>query len=220
MYRVVLIVGMLMLAISAGTASSANRIALVIGNSSYAQVPFLPNAAQDARDVAGALRDLGFEVHDGYDLTRAQTLSLTAEVTRKLASDDVALFYFSGHGIQIGAENFVIPVDAAGDDAEGLKQASVSLQSILREMELRAERNIIILDACRNNPFQARMISRAVGGTSRGLARVDAGVGSYIAFSTQPGNVALDGAGRNSPFTASLLKHIGGAGDDLFRQGH
>lgn len=215
MYRGLYILGILIVAVVVQPAAAANRIALVIGNSSYAQVPYLPNAAKDARDVAGALRALGFEVHDGYDMTRAQTLSLTAEVTRKLASDDVALFYFSGHGIQIGAENFIIPVDAAGDDAEALKQASVSLQSILREMELRAERNIIILDACRNNPFQARMISRAVGGATRGLARVDAGVGSYIAFSTQPGNVALDGAGRNSPFTASLLKHIGGAGDDL-----
>jgi len=215
MYRVLCIIGILLVSASSYPAAAANRVALVIGNSNYAQVPFLPNAVQDARDVAGALRQLGFEVHDGYDLTRAETLRLAADVTGKLGSDDVALFYFSGHGIQIGAENFIIPVDAAGDGADALKQTSVSLQSILREMELRADRNIIILDACRNNPFQARMVSRAVGGVARGLARVDAGVGSYIAFSTQPGNVALDGSGNNSPFTEALLKHLGSGGDDL-----
>lgn len=196
-------------------AAAANRVALVIGNSAYTEVPFLPNAVQDARDIAGALRKLGFEVRDGYDLTRAETLRLAADVTATLGPEDVALFYFSGHGIQIGAENFIIPVDAAGEDAETLKRASVSLQTILREMELRAARNIVILDACRNNPFQARMISRAVGGVARGLARVDAGVGSYIAFSTQPGNVALDGRGKNSPFTEALLNHLGSPGDDL-----
>lgn len=215
MYRVLCIIGILLVSASSYPATAANRVALVIGNSNYAQVPFLPNAVQDARDVAGALRQLGFEVHDGYDLTRSETLRLAADVTAKLGSDDVALFYFSGHGIQIGAENFIIPVDAAGDGADALKQASVSLQSILREMELRADRNIIILDACRNNPFQARMVSRAVGGVARGLARVDAGVGSYIAFSTQPGNVALDGSGNNSPFTEALLKHLGSGVDDL-----
>lgn len=198
---------------SAGLA--ANRIALVIGNSNYAHVGTLPNAAQDARDIAAALRSIGFDVHDGYDLTRIETLQLTARVTQLLASDDVALFYFAGHGVQIGAENFIIPIDADGADEAELKSASVSLQAILREMELRSERNIIVLDACRNNPFEGRMIGRSVGGGARGLARVDAGVGSYIAFSTQPGNIALDGSGRNSPFTAALLRHLTSGQDDL-----
>ncbi|WP_238364970.1 caspase family protein [Mesobacterium pallidum] len=192
-----------------------DRVALVIGNSDYTHAPYLPNAVRDARDVARALRSIGFAVHDGYDLTRTDTLRLIDEVTRGLRSDQVALFYFSGHGIQIGGENFVIPVDARGEEAAELKTASVNLQSLLREMELRADRNIIILDACRNNPFEARMTGRSLGSVSRGLARLDAGVDSYIAFSTQPGNVALDGEGANSPFTAALLRHLPDAGADL-----
>lgn len=203
------------MAAGAGVAATNERLALVIGNSDYAHVPYLPNAAQDARDVTSALRQLGFEVYDGYDLTRVEALLLIAEVTGRLQPDDLALFYFSGHGVQIGAENFVIPVDASGETELELKDASVSLQSILREMDLRAERNIIILDACRNNPFESRMVGRSVGGGNRGLAKVDAGIGSYIAFSTQPGNVALDGTGRNSPFTEALLRHLPATRDDL-----
>lgn len=198
---------------SAGRADG--RVALVIGNSSYPGDGYLPNAAQDARDVSAALRRIGFDVHDGYDLTRIEMLRLTADVTAKLSEGDVALFYFSGHGVQIGAENFVIPVDAHGATADEMKASSVSLQAILKEMELRADTNIIILDACRNNPFTAEAKGRSLGSAARGLAKVDAGIGSYIAFSTQPGNVALDGAGRNSPFTSALLRHITSANDDL-----
>ncbi|WP_176085788.1 caspase family protein [Martelella sp. HB161492] len=194
---------------------ASQRIALVIGNSGYSNVPFLPNAAQDARDVAEALRQLGFDVFDGYDLNRVDMLQLTSRMSDALQPDAVALFYFSGHGIQIGAENFVLPVDARGDDEVRLKASSVSLQTILREMEMRADRNIVILDACRNNPFLVGLKARSVGGASRGLARIDAGVGSYIAFSTQPGNVALDGNGRNSPFTEALLTHLSEPDDDL-----
>lgn len=200
---------------AAFAAGAGERLALVIGNSGYKHAPFLPNASQDARDVARALRDLGFDVYDGYDLTRIDTLRLVSDVATRLTEEDVALFYFSGHGIQIGAENFILPVDAAGADEAGLKASSVSLQSVLREMELRAGRNIVILDACRNNPFEVAAAARSIGGPTRGLARVDAGVGSYIAFSTQPGNVALDGSGRNSPFTEALVRHMSSAGDDL-----
>jgi uncharacterized caspase-like protein len=196
-------------------AVAQNRIALVIGNSDYNNVSFLPNAAKDARDVSSTLRGLGFQVIDGFDLTRAEMLSRAQEMQRRLSPDDVALFYFSGHGVQLGSENFIIPVDASGTTAEMLRDSSVSLQTILAEMEQKADRNIIILDACRNNPFKLDEATRAVGGTSRGLAKVDAGVGSFIAFSTQPGNVALDGQGANSPFTEALLKHLPSIEDDL-----
>ncbi|WP_052699886.1 caspase family protein [Martelella endophytica] len=209
------LIGLLIFLVSAPAAMAAERLALVIGNSSYLNASHLPNAAQDASDMSDALRGLGFEVYDGYNLTRIETLKLTAEMADRLGPDDIALFYFSGHGIQLGAENFVLPVDAGGDDEGALKRTSVSLQAVLREMELRADRTVIILDACRNNPFQAEITGRSVGSGVRGLARVDAGVGSYIAFSTQPGNVALDGSGRNSPFTDALLRHIGNANDDL-----
>ena len=184
------------------------RVALVIGNSEYSHTSYLPNAAQDARDLSTALRKIGFEVYDGYDLTRVEILRLVDSVTVSLGSDDIALFFFSGHGVQLGAQNYILPIDAAGRDTEELKSASVSLQSILREMELRARSSVVILDACRNNPFQLTSTGRSIGGEARGLARVDAGVGSYIAFSTQPGNVAQDGEGRNSPFTGALLRYL------------
>ncbi|NSY38259.1 caspase family protein [Leisingera sp. ANG59] len=203
-----LLLAVLPLVWSAPLAEAGRRIALVLGNSEYQNASYLPNAERDARDIAAALRGIGFEVHDGYNLGRRDTLRLAQQVTGQLREEDTALFYYSGHGVQLGAENFVLPVDVAGSDEQQLKAASVSLQAILREMELRAGRNIIVLDACRNNPFQSRMAARSLGGAARGLARVDAGVGSYIAFSTQPGNVALDGSGQNSPFTAALLRHI------------
>lgn len=200
---------------SAGAVIASEKVALVIGNSQYKHVSVLPNAAQDAFDVAQVLDGLGFRVMQGTDLTRAEILRLAQKVRRSLGPDDIALFYFAGHAIQIGAENFIVPVDASGQDEQAIRQSSVMLQTVLSEMESRADRNIIILDACRNNPFDIPASGRSIGSPTRGLAKVDAGVGSFIAFSTQPGNVALDGNGRNSPFTAALLRHLPSRQDDL-----
>ncbi len=195
--------------------AAAEKVALVIGNSTYEHVAHLPNAANDARDIATALEGIGFRVILGTDLARAEILTLTRDVRRRLAPQDIALFYFSGHAVQFGAENYLIPVDAFGSDEATIRDRSVKLQTVLAEMENRADRNIVILDACRNNPFDLPASARAIGGPVRGLAKLDAGVGSFIAFSTQPGNVALDGTGRNSPFTAALLRHVPSEGDDL-----
>lgn len=201
----------------ASTALSGDRIALVIGNSEYIneQINDLPNSAQDAKDIAQTLRSLGFRVTSGTDLTRAEILMLVQQVQKSLKPEDVALFYFAGHAIQLGSENFLIPVDAYGTDEATIRQRSVKLQTVLAEMESRADRNIVILDACRNNPFDLPNTGRAIGSVARGLAKIDAGVGSFIAFSTQPGNVALDGSGRNSPFTKALLRHLPAQSDDL-----
>ena len=196
-------------------ALAENRVALVIGNSDYRDVSFLPNAAKDGRDVAAKLRALNFTVFFKENATRAETLALALDMRRTLKRGDLALFYFAGHGVQIGAENYLLPIDAAGETESALKAASVSLQTILYEMEKIAGQSVVILDACRDNPFQARLVSRTVGGPARGLAKVDAGVGAYIAFSTQPGNVALDGVGDNSPFTAALLRHMDRSDEDL-----
>ncbi len=198
-------------------AALAERVALVIGNSAYENANPLPNAATDAGDMATRLTELGFAVYSGLDLTRVETLALVDEFSTALHPEDLALFYYAGHGAQIGTENYMIPIDASASDEVTLTDASVKLQTILRTMELRADRRIVILDACRNNPFVEQLASRAVGdqGVARGLAKVEAGVGSYIAFSTQPGNVARDGKGRNSPFTEALLRHIGAQGADI-----
>ena len=204
----------LMLCLAAPMAH-AGKVALVIGNSAYRNTTPLPNAATDAADMAARLADLGFEVYGGTDLDRQAMLQAVDTFSRALSPDDLALFFYAGHGAQIGTENYIIPVDVQASDEIGLTGASVRLQVILRSMELRADRRIVILDACRNNPFVQAVAARGGGEVPRGLARVEAGVGSFIAFSTQPGNVALDGTGRNSPFTTALLAHIGEAGQDI-----
>ncbi len=209
--RRLLIVLLLLLAPSF---ARADKVALVIGNGAYRYSNSLPNAPNDAADMAQALAGIGFTVFGGIDLTQAETLQAVDDFSAALTPETLALFYYAGHGAQIGAENVVIPVDAAGGTAQDLMGSSVRLATILRTMELRADRRVVILDACRNNPFLAGDAAR--GGTpAPGLARVEAGVGSYIAFSTQPGNVALDGGGRNSPFTAALLSHIAEPGLDI-----
>ena len=193
----------------------AGKVALVIGNSAYLNTTPLPNAATDAADMAERLAGLGFDVYGGVDLNRQATLQAVDTFSRALSPDDLALFFYAGHGAQIGTENYIIPIDVRASDEIGLTEASVRLQVVLRTMELRADRRIVILDACRNNPFVEAVASRGGGDVPRGLAKVEAGVGSFIAFSTQPGNVALDGTGRNSPFTTALLAHIGEAGQDI-----
>jgi hypothetical protein len=203
------------LAAMAAPALARDRVALVIGNSAYTYAEPLANATADARDIAAMLKSLGFEVYEGYDLTQRETLELAARMSRRLSADDIALAYYAGHGVQIGTQNYLMPVDAIGQTQEQLKDTSVSLRAILAEIELRAEVNIVLLDACRNNPFEAELASRSAGGASRGLARVDASIGAFIAFATQPGNVALDGEGRNSPFATALLKHMPSESDDL-----
>lgn len=208
---------LLALLVLTAPAALADRVALVIGNSDYRHATALPNAATDAKDVAARLAGLGFTVFSGTELARSDTLRLVDSFAQALKPDDLALFYYAGHGVQIGAENYLIPVDATAADEVSLTAASVRLDSVMRTMELRADRRIVILDACRNNPFVEKLASRALNGeaVARGLAKVEAGVGSYIAFSTQPGNVALDGTGRNSPFTEALLRHIGAPGEDI-----
>jgi hypothetical protein len=205
----------LLFALTFAAPALAGRVALVIGNGDYASAGRLANAGNDAADMADRLTGLGFEVFAGQNLTRAQMLGLLDQFSDALNPEDLALFFYAGHGVQIGAENYIIPVDAVATDELTLTAASVKLQTILRTMELRADRRIVILDACRNNPFVEKLASRGVGEVPKGLARVEAGVGSYIAFSTQPENVALDGTGRNSPFTAALLAHIGDPESDI-----
>ena len=193
----------------------ADRVALVVGNAAYANAAPLANAGHDAADMGARLQGLGFRVFAGQDLTQGQMLTLLDQFSDALQPDDLALFFYAGHGVQIGAENFLIPVDAVATDEVTLTAGSVKLQTILRTMELRADRRIVFLDACRNNPFVEKLAARGIGDAPKGLARVEAGVGSFIAFSTQPENVALDGAGRNSPFTAALLNHMGDADSDI-----
>jgi uncharacterized caspase-like protein len=199
-------------------ARAEKRVALVIGNGAYENTTPLINPSNDAFDVADALRRLGFEVVDGRDLDKRAMERLIRQFGAKLAGADVALFFYAGHGLQIEGQNYLVPTDAKlaseGDvDFEGL-----SVNLVIKQMERDAKTNLILLDACRDNPL-ARNLSRNMGTRSaqvgQGLAEVKTGVGTLVAYSTQPGAVALDGTGRNSPYTQALLKYVEAAGRDF-----
>ncbi|GHF51214.1 caspase family protein [Seohaeicola zhoushanensis] len=191
----------------------AEKRALVLGNGAYPSNP-LDNATNDARDVAAKLRQMGFVVHEGIDLPRAEAMRAVQDFADELDRDDVALFYYAGHAAQIGSDNFLMPVDAGFGTEDELKASAIRMQSILSTIGERSNTRVIILDACRDNPFVNRSASRS-GAVRSGLGRMEAGIGSFIAFSTDPNNVASDGAGRNSPFTAALLRHMATPGADI-----
>jgi uncharacterized protein len=206
-------IGVLGLLISVHAEAEAGvRLALVLGNARYQSVPALANPANDAADLAQALRAVGFEVIETRDATRAAMAAAVRDFSERLHGADVALFFYSGHGLQMNGENYLLPVDAKIENQADVRFNTINLSDIQQEMEASGRVNIIILDACRTNPF-AETLNHGRGAPTRGLGRVDAaGEGSLIVYATQPNNVAFDGAGRNSPFTAALVKHIGTPG--------
>ena len=216
MVRVAVVLLLLMVLPSAVLAEK--RVALVIGNSAYKHAGELTNPKNDAADIAMALRRLGFQVIDGFDLDKPSFDRKIREFATALQGAKVGVFFYAGHGLQVAGQNYLVPVDAQAETAGALDFEMIRLDLVHRTMEREVQTNIIFLDACRNNPL-ARNLARAMGTRSteigRGLAPVESGVGTLISFSTQPGNVALDGSGRNSPFAESLIKHISTSSEDL-----
>ena len=215
--------GLLALAIAIVLPSSAfaeRRVALVIGNSAYQNVPELLNPRNDAADMAAKLQGLGFEVTAGNDLDLTAMRLKVRDFIKQLDGAQMAMLFYAGHGLQVNGVNYMVPVDAKLSSHDDLEFEALPMDLVLSAMERNAKVNLVFLDACRDNPL-ARNLARSMGTRSAavgaGLARIGSGVGSLIAFSTQPGNVALDGAGRNSPFTAALLKHLGTPGQDITR---
>ena len=189
-------------------AHAQERVALVIGNGKYVNATPLPNPANDARAVATALRAVGFEVVEGIDLGRTAMEERVRAFLNKAGAAKVALIFYAGHGLQVDGRNYLVPVDAKLESASDLNFGTVELDKILASLDDPARANIIILDACRDNPlarsFASRTRSAAVG---TGLAAYTAlGTGTLIAFSTAPGKVAVDGLGANSPFTEALIE--------------
>jgi Tfp pilus assembly protein PilF len=193
------------------TAPIDRRVALVIGNGKYQHAAQLPNPPNDAADIAKALRKLGFDVVEGRDLGKRDMEDKIREFGRKLEKADLALLFYAGHGMQVGGKNYLVPVDAKLERAGDLSLDTIEVGQILAQMEAEKRVNLVFLDACRDNPL-ARSFSRTLGTRSTsvgaGLAAIHSAVGTLIAYATQPENVALDGDGRNSPFTAALLKHM------------
>jgi formylglycine-generating enzyme required for sulfatase activity len=187
-------------------ATSQTRIALVIGNSTYQHTSKLRNPINDARLMAQTLRELGFKVLERTDVNQGQmklAIAEFGEVLKKAGNSAVGIFYYAGHGVQSKGINYLIPVDAKLKQESHLDIFSVNANWVLDQMEEAKSRlNLVILDACRNNPF--KWSTRR--GVSRGLALMRAPAGSMIAYSTRPGNIAADGKGATSPYTSALSK--------------
>ncbi|MEM7428279.1 MAG: caspase family protein [Pseudomonadota bacterium] len=182
-----------------------SRIALVVGNSSYSEIASLKNPRNDAKLMSSTLEKVGFEVISVIDADLASMRKAMTEFGRKLRnSGAVGLFYYAGHGVQLDGENFLIPTDAAIQDETELSWQALRINDFLRVMRRDTKSvNIVILDACRNNPFPSKTRSKA-----RGLTRVTAPQGTYIAYATSPDEVAQDGDTGNSPYTLALSTAI------------
>ncbi|MCB1420354.1 MAG: caspase family protein [Notoacmeibacter sp.] len=203
-------------------ATPGKRLALVIGNGAYRHSAALPNPANDARSMADLLRSIGFEVIEGIDADLETMNRLMRDYARKSQDADVTLLFYAGHGMQVGARNFLVPVDAELKDATSVDFELVDVQqSVVKYMGGGKRIGIVLLDACRDNPLSrslARRFSTTRSGVvGEGLAEIRASGGTLVAFATAPGDVALDGEGKNSPFTVALLKHLRTPGMEIER---
>jgi WD40 repeat protein/predicted chitinase/peptidoglycan hydrolase-like protein with peptidoglycan-binding domain len=188
----------------------ASRIALVMGVGAYAKAPPLTNPKHDAAAIAERLTRLGFGVTLLTDETQSELLRAIEQFGDSLARSEVGFIYFAGHGVQIEGENYLLPKDAEVDGELKLRGSAIALGSILDVITRSQKAGIVFLDCCRDNPFGGRAGARALRSEYRGLAKIDAPRGTFIAFSTAPGLTASDGVdgAQNSPFTSSVLNHI------------
>ena len=187
-------------------AFAADRFALVIGNSAYTGSPPLKNPKNDAELIGKTLKNVGFKVTIVTDATQKKMRRAMLDFSRTLRKNagSVGLFYYAGHGLQVNGFNYMVPVTADIKDEDEVRFEGVDVNDFLNTMRNSNSRlNIIILDACRNNPY-----ARSFRSASRGLAPVQAASGTLIAYSTAPGDVAFDGNGLNSPYTLALSRHI------------
>jgi hypothetical protein len=202
---------------AADTTKVERRLALVIGNATYKNSP-LKNAANDARLMADALKTRGFDVLRYENIGQKEMKKAVIEFGRRLQeAGGVGLFYFAGHGMQVAGRNFMIPIDAEIRSEAEVETESVEVGSVLARMETAKNRlNIVVLDACRDNPF-----GRSFRSASRGLASIDAPSGTMIAYATAPGRVAADGDGANGPYSAELARAMAVTGlkiEDVFKR--
>lgn len=201
------------------------RVALVIGNGAYGNgLPALANPARDAEAVSAALDDLGFELFVAIDLGEAELKDCLAQATRAAARASVGLVYYSGHGIQISEENYIVASDAGSD----LKHGFIAVQPMVDAFQKQAAATLIVLDACRTNPLARQGTPGLAVATGRSLARIEEGTagvarpltqarGLLVAYSTSPNAVAADGTGRLSPFTGAFVKAVRRSGHSLQR---
>jgi uncharacterized caspase-like protein len=196
--------------------AEAKRVALVIGNANHLHSPKLKNPINDATDVAEALAKLDFEVILKKDAGFGDMRAALRDLSRAATGAEAAVVFFAGNGVEVGGRNFLIPVDAKLAKAADVDLEAVGLDTVLAQLG-GAKLGLVILDACRDNPFPLSGTMRGVHrGLPKGLARVEpAGHGLFVIYAAREGTVAQDGAGRNSPFTAALLKHLPTPGLEL-----
>jgi hypothetical protein len=196
--------------------AAERRVALVIGNGVYSVGP-LRNSVNDARDVSRALGELGFEVLHKEDIGLGDMKRAVREFAVKIKDGGVGVFYYAGHGVQLKGVNYLVPVDAQIEREVDVEDECLDAGFVLRQMaDAGARVNIVILDACRNNPF-----ARGFRSAERGLALMESPRGTLIAYATAPGSVASDGDGRNGVYTEELLRHVRTPGltvEDFFKR--
>lgn len=198
--------------LAAFSAPAQERVALVIGNGAYKSAP-LANPVNDATDVSASLRSLGFQVTSRNNATLPEMRAAIRAFAAQLRRAQVGLFYYAGHGLQIAGNNYLVPVGADIRNEADAEDLSINMTYVLRTMEeSQTKISIVILDACRNNPY-----ARGFRSASTGLAQMNAATGSLIAFATAPGSVAADGAGRNGIYTKHLLQNLRHADTDVLK---
>jgi uncharacterized caspase-like protein len=203
---------------AAAMAPTRKRVALVIGNSAYRHARILGNPRNDAVDIGAALKKHGFEVIEGFDLDRAALEAKLREFAGRLRGADIGVFFYAGHGLHMAGHNYLVPVDARLTTASALELELLRLDRIHQVMEREAATNVLFFDACRDDPLSdtlARTLGPRAGEFGRGLVAVRSGAGTLLSFSTQPGTLALDGKGRNSPYSGALAKQLARSHDDL-----
>ena len=208
-----LILSAICMVFTAGAASAEKRVAFVVGNGAYKNVAPLPNPSVDAKAIAATLRNVGFEVVEGSNLTRDKMTERLLDFGKKAQGADVALFFYAGHGIAISGTNYLLPIDADIKSEMDVKLgAAINIDLTLEQTMGDAKVKLVFLDACRDNPFAAKIKSNSATrsvNVQTGLAEMKSGEGTLIAFATGPGQTALDGQeGSNSPFTRALLANL------------
>lgn len=207
---------LLLAILASGEAWAEGRVALVIGNSEYKNVGRLQNPEGDAKAIARALESLGFETTLALDQDRGSLEQALRRFTGKARNADIAAIYYAGHGMEASGENYLVPTDAALASDEDIDYELVPLELVLKAVSGAKQLRLVMLDACRNNPFARRMAqsggTRAVG---RGFVRVEPITNTLVAYAAKDGTTADDGAGEHSPFTAALLKRLPDPGVEI-----
>jgi hypothetical protein len=213
MRNLTVVLSLICMMMSAHAAKADRRVAFVVGNGAYKNVAQLPNPPIDAKAMAAVLRNVGFDVVEGTNLTRDSMTERLLEFGKKAEGADIALFFYAGHGIAIGGTNYLLPVDADIKSEMDVKLgAAINIDLTLDQTMSDAKVKLVFLDACRDNPFAAKIKSNSTTrsvSVQTGLAEMKSGEGTLIAFATGPGQTALDGQeGTNSPFTRALIAHV------------